>query len=270
MARGVRRSIGEANIREIAERRGGSNYQDGYRAAKKRLYALSEEFEKVPESYRGYLAVGICSSMESHIKCFYAYAAERFWNYPEILKKLLGEMEVNIETLISTTAKSFGLADVVASSISVSSLESYRSLASRFFSVLLDRKHDFPWSYQELFTESDPEWKKEIGLRLDRLKNNRSKQQDGYLESSKSFTGKSNGIQSLDFTAQTIATNLMFCRKRLMAPSTASNRYARNISTKNLRSSRQLLPPIWSGVASLRLRCSLHSDRKRPWHSIVS
>src|SRR4051794_34667592 len=107
---------------DFARRRGGANYQDAYRAAKSRLKQLAKDFETTPVSYRGFLLVGICTAMESHLKYFYAHATDRFAAHPEILLKLLKDVSVDITTIISISTSSFQLSDVVAATISASTL----------------------------------------------------------------------------------------------------------------------------------------------------
>jgi hypothetical protein len=95
---------------------------------------------------------------------------EGFDDHPEILKALFKDIHVDIDTLISTTSRTFGLADVIAASITVSSLASYREKASHFFSVFTDRPHDFPWDFAKVFiTNDDPESNKEYASKLERL-----------------------------------------------------------------------------------------------------
>jgi GR25 family glycosyltransferase involved in LPS biosynthesis len=77
MAKSPKRSIAQSKILELANRRGGANYSDAAMAAQDRLRKLREDYERTPASYRGYLAVGICSCLESHIKYYYAAAAGR-------------------------------------------------------------------------------------------------------------------------------------------------------------------------------------------------
>lgn len=134
--------------------------------AEARLWQMREEYEKTPPSYRGYLLVGICTCLESHIKYYYAAAAEAFDDHPDLLRMLYADIQVDVDTLVSATTKTFALADVVAASISVSSLSSYRDRASRFFSVLTRRPHNFPWDYPNVGT---PELKKEYARKLERL-----------------------------------------------------------------------------------------------------
>ncbi|SRR6266851_1132498 len=134
-------------IAELANRRAGASYIDASTAARDRLLQLKEEYHETPPSYRGYLAVGICSCLESHIKYYYAAAAEGFDDHPDLLKSLFKDIHVDIDTLISATSRTFGLADVVAANITVSSLAAYRERASHFFAVFLDAPHDFPWDF---------------------------------------------------------------------------------------------------------------------------
>jgi hypothetical protein len=115
------------------------------------------------------LAVGICSCLESHIKYCYAYAAERFFEHPDLLRELYKDISVDIDTLISTASKRFGLADVVAANIQVSSIEAYRARASHFFTVFFGKAHDFPWDYMRVFNNGDPKLDKDIAQQLDRL-----------------------------------------------------------------------------------------------------
>jgi len=134
--------------------------------AEARLWQMREEYENTPPSYRGYLLVGICTCLESHIKYYYAAAAEAFDDHPDLLRMLYTDIQVDIDTLISATTKTFALADVVAASISVSSLSGYRDRASHFFSVLTGQTHVFPWDHLNVGT---PELKKEYARRLERL-----------------------------------------------------------------------------------------------------
>ena len=83
MAKSPKRSLDQSKIEEFARRRAGARYIDGSIAAQDRLHRLREEYEKAPPSYRGYLAVGICSCLESHIKYCYAAAAEMFFRHPD-------------------------------------------------------------------------------------------------------------------------------------------------------------------------------------------
>jgi hypothetical protein len=137
-----RRAPEELKIEEFAKRRAGATYHDASFAAKLRLYKLRQEYADVPPAYQGYLAVGICSCLESHIKYFYASASERFAEHPDLLKALYKDISVDIDTLISTTSKTFHLADVIAANIKVSSLESYRNKASTLFTVFMGNPHD--------------------------------------------------------------------------------------------------------------------------------
>jgi hypothetical protein len=157
-------------IQGFAMRRGGANYQDAYRAAKSRLKQLAKDFENVPKAYQGFVLVGICTAMESHLKYFYAHATDRYASHPNILLKLLKDVNVDIATIISISTSSFQLSDVVAATISVSTLDAYLAKASDFITVVHGEEHNFPWSYQEIFTETDSEFKKQIGLRLERLR----------------------------------------------------------------------------------------------------
>jgi hypothetical protein len=158
-------------IEAYASRRRGANYQDAYRAAKRRLRNLSSEFEQAPPSYRSFILVGICTALECHLKYFYGHATERYAGHPEILSKLLRDVSVDISTMISVSTSHFQLSDVVAASVSASSLETYLAKASDFLAVMhrVD-KHNFPWDYQKIFTETDREVGKDIALRLDRLR----------------------------------------------------------------------------------------------------
>jgi hypothetical protein len=157
-------------IVEIAKRRAGASYIDAASAAQDRLLDLREEYESTPPSYRGYLAVGICSCLESHIKYYYAAAAEGFDDHPDVLKLLFKDIQVDIETLISTASRSFGLADVVAASITVSSLKTYRDRASHFFTVFTGKKHDFPWDMVGMLdTKGAREMDQQYAMKLGRL-----------------------------------------------------------------------------------------------------
>lgn len=166
----LKRRITQNKFAEFAKRRAGSSYGDASRAAQDRLQQLKEEYANAPASYRGYLSVGICTCLESHIKYYYAAAAEGFDDHPEILKALFKDIQVDIDTLISTTSKTFDLADVIAASITVSSLAAYRERASHFISVFTGAAHDFPWDFLRVFnTNGVPELEKEYALKLDRL-----------------------------------------------------------------------------------------------------
>jgi hypothetical protein len=165
----TKRSPEQLKIEEFAKRRAGATYIDASIAAKQRLLKLREEYGNVPPSYRGYLAVGICSCLESHIKYSYASAAERFVEHPDLLKLLYKDISVDIGTLISTASRTFHLADVIAANIKISSLDAYRNRASYFFTVFTGKHHDFPWDFARLITDGDPEMDKIIALQLDRL-----------------------------------------------------------------------------------------------------
>jgi hypothetical protein len=129
-----------------------------------------EEYDEAPASYRGYISVGICTCLESHIKYFYAAAAEGFDDHPEILKALFNDIRVDIDTLISTTSKTFDLAGVIAANITVSSLAAYRQRAGHFISVFNGAPHDFPWDFLRVFdTNGIPELDKGYALKLKRL-----------------------------------------------------------------------------------------------------
>ena len=156
MVKAPRRQLDQAKIAEFAKRRTGATYLDASIAAQSRLAKLRDEYEQVPPSYRGYLAVGICSCLESHIKYSYGAAAERFFEHPELLRKLFNDVSVDIDTLIATTSKTFHLSDVVAASISVSTLTAYLERASHFFSVLMEKPHNFPWDYVKAMS-GDPD-----------------------------------------------------------------------------------------------------------------
>lgn len=134
--------------------------------AEARLWQMREEYQNTPPSYRGYLLVGICTCLESHIKYYYAAAAEAFDDHPDLLRMLYTDIQVDVDTLVSATTKTFALADVVAASISVSSLSTYLNRASHFFSVLTGRPRDFPWDY---LNAGAPELKKEHARKLERL-----------------------------------------------------------------------------------------------------
>jgi hypothetical protein len=170
MARGPRRPLDQSKIEELARRRAGANYNDASFAVWDRLEKLKADYNQAPPSYQGYLAVGICSCLESHIKYCYAHAAERFSEHTDLLRKLFKDITVDIDTLISTTSRTFGLADVVAASISVSSLDAFLERSNHFLSVLAGRSEDFPWSYLNFVTGGDPSLKKETAERLDRLR----------------------------------------------------------------------------------------------------
>ena len=159
----------QQKIEEFARRRAGATYLDAAGAAQNRLYRLRDDFKDVPSSYRGYLAVGICSGLESHIKYSYAAAAERFFQHPQLLKKLFEGSSVDIDALIATTSKTFHLADVVAANVSASTLRTYLERATHFFSVLLEKRHNFPWDYLKVWEAGDSEGAKAAGFDVDRL-----------------------------------------------------------------------------------------------------
>lgn len=160
----------QLKIESFAKRRAGASYIDASIAARERLVKLRDQYAEAPSAYQGYLAVGICSSLESHIKYCYAHAAERFIEHPEILKKLYKGIIVDIDALISTSSKTFHLADVVAASIKVSSLDTYRQRASYFLNVFNNREEDFPWFFARVFdVAGTEEGDKIIAARLDRL-----------------------------------------------------------------------------------------------------
>ncbi|MEZ2146225.1 hypothetical protein AAE026_28595 [Bradyrhizobium sp. DN5] len=166
----VRRSIALNKISELANRRTGASYYDAMAAAVDRLLALTQEYEATPPSYRGYLAVGICSCLESHIKYLYAAAAEGYDDHPEALRELFKDVQVDIDTLISTTTRTFGLADVVAANIKVSTFSAYRERASHLLSSFTGKPHDFPWDFVKVFvTGGSPELDKEYAKKLERL-----------------------------------------------------------------------------------------------------
>jgi hypothetical protein len=95
----------QLKIESFAKRRAGATYIDASIAAKERLIKLRDHYPEAPSAYQGYLAVGICSSLESHIKYCYAHAAERLSGHPEILKQLYKGISVDIDALISTSSK---------------------------------------------------------------------------------------------------------------------------------------------------------------------
>lgn len=161
MVKAPRRQLDQTKIAEFANRRKGATYFHASIAAQDRLAKLRDEFAQVPPSYRGYLVVGICSCLESHIKYSYGAAAERFFEYPELLRKLFKDVSVDIDTLIATTSKTFHLSDVVAASISVSTLAAYLERASNFFSVLMEKPHNFPWDYIKMAASGDADVKPE-------------------------------------------------------------------------------------------------------------
>jgi hypothetical protein len=157
-------------IEGFAKRRADAPYIDVSNAVQGRLRRLRDDFANVPPSYRGYLSVGICSCLESHMKYSYAAAAETFSQHPELLKILFKDITVDINAMIDTASKSFHLADVVAASITISTLASYRTHASNFFSALSDNaSHDFPWDYVRIVKAGDPDRAKEFPVNLDRL-----------------------------------------------------------------------------------------------------
>ncbi len=154
----------------FARRRAGGSYIGVAAAALRRLYQLSEDFDNVPESYKGYLLVGVVTCLESHLKYCYAHAAERFAEHPEVLQQLYKDISVEIESLISTSTRSFHLADVIAASIKASSLFSYNKQASHFFTVLDGKPHNFPWDLAKVFhTGGDDEGAKLFAAQLERL-----------------------------------------------------------------------------------------------------
>lgn len=169
MAKTQSRPFVQRKFEEFAKRRAGARYMDAAIAAQERLQRLRIEYKDVPPSYRGYLAVGICSCLESHMKYGYAAAAERFSEHPDLLKSLFKDIQVDIDTLISTTSKTFHLADVVAASITVSTLSAYLTKASYLFSTLKGAPHNFPWDWVRVFTNGDPELDKDYQQKLDRL-----------------------------------------------------------------------------------------------------
>ena len=91
----AKRTPEQLKIQEFAKRRAGATYIDASIAAKERLLRLKDEYKDTPPSYRGYLAVGICSCLESHIKYGYAYAAERFFEHPDLLRELYKDISVD-------------------------------------------------------------------------------------------------------------------------------------------------------------------------------
>lgn len=163
------RLTGQLRIEEFASRRVGATYFDASSAARDRLMRLRQEYKDVPEAYRGYITVGICSCLESHMKYCYASAAERFSGHGDLLKQLYKDISVDIDTLVSTTSRTFHLADVVAASIKISSLAAYREKASHFFSVFTGKPHDFPWDFVGLTFGGDPQLKKAIAEQISRL-----------------------------------------------------------------------------------------------------
>ncbi|ABQ37631.1 hypothetical protein [Bradyrhizobium sp.] len=86
-----------------------------------------------------------------------------------MLRELYKDIHVDTDTLISATTKTFGLADIVAANISVSSLAAYRDRACHFFTVLLGKPHDFPWDSVNIHTDGDISLNKEYAAKLDRL-----------------------------------------------------------------------------------------------------
>lgn len=169
MARNTKR-IGVRRFVDIAGRRAGGSYSDAAFAVMDRLLKLMQEFSEAPPSYRGYLAVGVCSCMESHMKYRYAAAVEVYDDHPEVLRVLLNELDVDVETLVSLNSHLFSLADVVAASITVSSFAQYRQRASHFFQVFAGAPHDFPWDYARAHaTGGAPDEDKKYAAKLDRL-----------------------------------------------------------------------------------------------------
>jgi len=172
MAKPNKSSTKELQIESFAKRRAGRTYIAAASAARERLLNLRSEYLAVPNAYRGYIMVGICTCLESHLKYCYAYAAERFADYPEVLKQLYKDISVDIETLISTSARSFHLSDVIAANIKVSSVDTYLRLASAFFTAIEGRQHDFPWDLSRVFGFGDDENGKKLQAeQVDRLRN---------------------------------------------------------------------------------------------------
>jgi|SRR5882757_1546165 hypothetical protein len=172
MAKPSKSSTRELQIEAFAKRRAGRTYIAAASAAKERLLSLRREYLDVPSAYRGYIMVGICTCLESHLKYCYAYAAERFADYPDVLKQLYKDISVDIDTLISTSARSFHLSDVIAANIKVSSLDTYLRLSSAFFTAIEGRQHDFPWDLSKVFGFGDDEGGKKCQAeQLDRLRN---------------------------------------------------------------------------------------------------
>ncbi|WP_440637272.1 hypothetical protein ACSHT2_25555 [Bradyrhizobium sp. PUT101] len=169
MSKAPKRLASQQRIAEFAKRRGGASYHDAAGVAEERLWRLKEDYANAPASYRKYLLVGICTCLESHIKYFYAAAAEAFDDFPDMLRALYKDIQVDTDTLVSATSKTFGLADIVAANISVSTLAAYRERASHFFSVLLGKPHDFPWDFVNIGTNGDTVLNKEYAAKLDRL-----------------------------------------------------------------------------------------------------
>jgi hypothetical protein len=171
MAKPTKRSPRELQIEAFAKRRAGGTYVAAAVAAKDRLINLRREYLDVPTSYRGYLTVGICTCLEIHLKYCYAYAAERFVDHPDLLKELYKDISVDIDTLISTSARSFHLSDVVAANIKVSSLDTYTRLASAFFTAIEGKRHSFPWDLSKVFGFGDDEEGKKLQAeQLNRLR----------------------------------------------------------------------------------------------------
>ena len=171
MAKPTKRSPRELQIEAFAKRRAGGTYIAAAIAVKDRLLNLRSEYLDAPNSYRGYLVVGICTCLESHLKYCYAYAAERFADHPDLLKELYKDISVDIDTLISTSARSFHLSDVVAANIKVSSLDTYVQLASAFFTAIQGERHRFPWDLSKVFGFGDDEEGKRLQAKqLDRLR----------------------------------------------------------------------------------------------------
>lgn len=170
MSKGPKRPPLHWKIETFARHRAGATYLDAAIAAQDRLAKLRDEYANVPASYRGYLSVGICSCLESHMKYSYGAAAERFAQHPHLLRALFKDVSVDIDTLIATTSKSFHLADVVVASMTVSSLETYLDCASHFFSVLMQKHHDFPWDYIRMAMSDDPDTNAEFAAKIARLK----------------------------------------------------------------------------------------------------
>ncbi|MGJ4994688.1 hypothetical protein ACQR0Z_09765 [Bradyrhizobium sp. HKCCYLS3077] len=169
MSKNSRRLASQLKIAEFSKRRGGASYLDAAGVAEERLWQLKVDYANAPASYQKYLRVGICTCLESHIKYLYAAAAEAFDDFPDILRELYKDIQVDTDTLISATTKTFGLADIVAASISVSSLAAYRERACHFFSVLTGKQHDFPWDFMNVRIGGDIALRKEYVCKLDRL-----------------------------------------------------------------------------------------------------
>jgi hypothetical protein len=104
MPKNTRRSASQQRIEDFAKRRAGASYSDAAEMAETRLLQMKEEYENVPPSYRGYLLVGICTCLESHLKYYYAAAAEAFDDHPDLLHQLYKDTRAEPSGLALTAA----------------------------------------------------------------------------------------------------------------------------------------------------------------------